>query len=107
MPKLVYFVSDLLFVSKIRETASQLGFEAIAGRDAQMASEARIIVVDLRPSGALELLDRLSDYNVPKVGFIDHERTEVMEAAQKKGCRALAKGQFSTELPKILAAHQL
>ena len=37
-----------------------------------------------------------------KIGFVDHERTDVMDAARERGCVALAKGKFSSELPRLL-----
>ena len=39
------------------------------------------------------------------VGFIDHEKTDVMDAARAKGCTdVMAKGQFANALPKLLAS---
>ena len=39
------------------------------------------------------------------VGFIDHEKTDVMDAARAKGCSdVMAKGQFANALPKLLAS---
>jgi hypothetical protein len=107
MAKIVYLVSDLLFVSKIREVAKQLGVEAEARRDAAALSEAaataQLVIVDLRHPAALAALDLLRDRAVAKVGFIDHEKTDVMEAARERGCRAYAKGAFAKELPSLLA----
>jgi hypothetical protein len=38
------------------------------------------------------------------VAFIDHERTDVMDAARAKGAgQVMAKGQFANALPKLLA----
>ena len=38
------------------------------------------------------------------VGFIDHERVEIMDEARAKGCTdVMAKGQFANALPKLLA----
>src|SRR5262249_24878968 len=108
MAKVVYLVQDLLFTSKIRETARQLGWDAEAARDpgqlAQAAPSATLVILDLRRPDALPTLDALAQIAVEKVGFIDHERVEVMEAARDKGCRAYAKGKFSTELASILSS---
>jgi hypothetical protein len=107
VPKIAYLVSDLLFVSKIRETATQLGFELVSARDpaglAAAAAGAALAIVDLRRPDALPALDALAGLPLTKVGFIDHERTETMDAARERGCQALAKGRFATELPRILA----
>jgi CheY-like chemotaxis protein len=111
MANVVYWVQDLLFVSKIREVARQLGVQATSVRDAgallDAARQAQLVILDLRSPAALEALDRLAadpaTQAVAKVGFVDHERTEVMERARERGCKALAKGRFSTELPLLLA----
>jgi hypothetical protein len=106
MADVIYWVQDLLFVSKIREVAHQLQLAAAPVRDEKAlldgAAGSRIVIVDLRIPAAVDALARLPP-SLPKVGFIDHERTDVMERAQSLGCRALAKGKFSTELPHILA----
>jgi hypothetical protein len=111
MAGVVYLVQDLLFVSKIRETARQVGLDAAAARDPAglhaAAAGAKIVIVDLRLPGALAALDLLAGdpatRTIRKVGFIDHERVDVMERARERGCEALAKGKFSTELPRLLA----
>jgi hypothetical protein len=108
MAKLVYLVQDLLFTSKIRETAKQLGWDVEAARDpaqlAAAAATAQLVLLDLRRPDALATLDQLAQISVEKIGFIDHERVDVMDAARERGCRAYAKGKFSTELPGILAS---
>jgi hypothetical protein len=107
MAKVIYLVSDLLFVSKIRETAKQVGVEAESVKDPAAlpaaSATAQLVILDLRRPDALAILDSLPKH-VATVGFIDHELVEVMQAARDKGCRAFAKGKFSTELPALLAA---
>ena len=107
MAKVVYWVTDLLFTSKIREVAKQLGVEAAAVRDvatlAAAAPTAGLVIVDLRLPAALDALAALESVAVTKVGFIDHERVDVMETARARGCRAYAKGAFAKELPSLLA----
>jgi hypothetical protein len=107
MASVVYLVSDLLFTSKIREVARQLGLECAAARDtAQLsaaAGDAKLVIVDLRRPDALAALDAISGSAARKVGFVDHERTDVMDAARDRGCVALAKGKFATELPRLLS----
>ena len=42
---------------------------------------------------------------VPRVGFVDHELVEVMDAARARGCgRVLTKGQFARDLPALLTS---
>jgi len=110
--EVVYFVRDLLFVSKIREAAGHLGVEVAAARDLDAlereASGARVVIIDLRLGDAMAALERLARATQPSnaetVGFVDHERLDVMETARALGCRRiLAKGQLAAELPRLLA----
>ena len=105
MADVIYWVQDLLFVSKIREVAQQLQLQSSSVRDAQalidQAAHSKVVIVDLRIPAAVDALEKLPK-DLPKIGFIDHERTDVMERAQSFGCRALAKGAFSKELPLLL-----
>ena len=112
MQPVVYLVRDLLFVSKIRETADQLGVPVAPARDPESlrdaARDARLVIVDLRRPDALSALELLAAdpaaAAVPSVGFVDHERTDVMDAARARGCgTVLAKGRFASELPALLA----
>jgi len=113
MAEVVYFVRDLLFVSKIRETAEQLGVSVTPARDletfAREAAGARLVIVDLRLADAATALERLARTVTPlpqaTVGFVDHERLDVMETARALGCtRVLAKGEFASALPRLLAS---
>jgi CheY-like chemotaxis protein len=112
VPDVVHFIQDMLFASKIREAAKHVGVTVQAARDpaalAAAAREAKLVIVDLRLPRALEALDALAAdaaaRAVPTVGFVDHEKTDVMEAARAHGCRqVMAKGQFANALPKLLA----
>ncbi len=110
MADVVYLVTDLLFSSKIRETATQLGLSVARATTADAlvdgAREAEVVIVDLRLPGALDALARLeaAGPTARRVGFIDHERTDVMDAARHAGCHeVLAKGAFSKRLPELLA----
>ena len=98
-------MNDLLFTSKIRETAAQLGLDVqpvrAAGDVAAATGDARFFIVDLRRPDALAALDAAAPA-AKKIGFVDHERTDVMDAARARGCLALAKGKFSSELPRLL-----
>jgi hypothetical protein len=106
MAAVVYLVSDLLFTSKFRESALQLGLDVQAvrgpGEVAGATAGARVFIVDLRRPDALDALEAAAS-GARRIGFIDHERTDVMEAARSRGCVALAKGKFSTELPRLLS----
>jgi hypothetical protein len=105
MAEVVYLVTDLLFTSKIRETAQQLGLDVQAVRNAAdvpvATVDARIFIVDLRRPDALASLEAAAP-SAKKIGFVDHERTDIIDAARERGCIALAKGKFSSELPRLL-----
>jgi hypothetical protein len=112
MANVVYLVQDMLFSSKIRETAKLLGLTVQGLRDpaalvAAAAAGATLVIVDLRLPAALDALGLLAAdpvaSAVPSVGFIDHERTDVMDQARSRGCgQVMAKGQFATGLAKLL-----
>jgi hypothetical protein len=108
----VHFITDMLFSSKVREAAKHVGLTIQGVREPQAlavaARDAKLVIVDLRVPRALDALDALAGdpaaRAVPSVGFIDHERTDLMDAARAKGCgQVMAKGQFANTLPKILA----
>jgi DNA-binding NarL/FixJ family response regulator len=109
----VQFIQDMLFTSKVREVAKQSGVTVQTARDpaalVAAAREARLVIVDLRLPRALEALAAVAAdaaaSGVRRVGFVDHEKTEVMEAARAAGCtEVMAKGQFANALPRLLAA---
>jgi len=111
MADIVYLVQDMLFTSKIRETAKSFGLTVQSVRDpaalATAASEAKLVIVDLRLPLALDALTALAAHPtaraVPSVGFIDHEKIDVMDAATARGCgQVMAKGQFANGLPRLL-----
>ena len=113
MADVVYMISDMLFSSKLREAAKATGVTIQPAREpaafAAAAREAKLAIVDLRLPAALSALDALAaspaSAPVRTVGFIDHERTDVMDQARAKGCAdVMAKGQFANALPKLLSS---
>ena len=109
----VYLVKDLLFTSKIREAASHLGVEVTSARDpaglVTAARAAQLVLIDLRLPEALGALEALAadpaTAGIASVGFVDHERTDVMAAARTRGCTTvMAKGEFANALPQLLGA---
>jgi hypothetical protein len=109
----VYIVRDLLFVSKIREVAEPLGVPVAGVRDVETlpgtARGARLVVLDLGLPQALRALELLAGdpetAAIQTVGFVGHERLDVMETAKALGCgQVMAKGEFATKLPGLLRA---
>ena len=109
-------VEDLLFKSKISETASQLGIEAAFPRnprkllDALRESPPDLLVLDLN-SARFEPLALLRDVksdeatrDVSTVGFLSHVQRDLAVAAREAGCdRVVARSAFTKDLPRILA----
>ena len=109
-------VEDLLFRSKISETASQLGVEASFPRnpgkllEAVRESPPDLLVLDLN-SARFEPLSLLSDVksdeatrDVTTIGFLSHVQKDLAVAAREAGCdRVVARSAFTKNLPEILA----
>ena len=109
-------VEDLLFRSKINETAQTLGIEAAFPRSPRKLFEALrdappdLLILDLN-SARFEPLDLLrtvksegATHNVRTVGFLSHVQKDLAVAAKEAGCdRVVARSAFTKDLPKILA----
>jgi len=109
-------VEDLLFKSKISETASTLGIEASFPRNPKRLLEALresppdLLVLDLN-SARFEPLSLLRSVksdeatsDVPTVGFLSHVQKDLAVAAREAGCdRIVARSGFTRDLPHILA----
>src|ERR671917_2546291 len=107
-------VEDLLFRSKISETAEQLGIEARFPRSPKKLLEALresppdLLVLDLN-SARFEPLDILrtvksNEVGIPTVGFLSHVQRDLAVAAREAGCdHVMARSAFTRDLPKILA----
>jgi PleD family two-component response regulator len=109
-------VEDLLFRSKISETASQLGVEASFPRNPKKLLEAvhdsppDLLVLDLNSARfePLSLLQALRSERatggVTTVGFLSHVQKDLAVAAREAGCdRIVARSAFTKDLPEILA----
>src|SRR5919107_4085735 len=108
-------VEDLLFKSKISETASTLGIEASFPRNPKRLLEALhesppdLLVLDLNSARfePLALLQTIrsdaATRNVPAVGFLSHVHKDLAVAAREAGCdRIVARSAFTRDLPQIL-----
>jgi len=105
-------MEDLLFKSKVSETASQLGIEAKFPRNQQKLlaavreSPPDLLVLDLNSARfePLSLLREIDEENVPTVGFLSHVQKDLAVAAREAGCdRVMARSAFTRDLPLILA----
>lgn len=109
-------VEDLLFKSKISETAETLGIEASFPRSSKKLlgalreSPPDLLVLDLNSARfePLELLRTVKSDDATKdvttVGFLSHVQKDLAVAAKKAGCdKVMARSAFTKDLPKILA----
>ncbi len=109
-------VEDLLFRSKISETAEQVGVEAAFPRnprrllEALRASPPDLLVLDLNSARfePLELLRTVGSdaalRNVSTVGFLSHVQADLAIAAREAGCdRVMARSAFVENLPRVLS----
>ena len=109
-------VEDLLFRSKISETASQLGVEAEFPRSPKRLLEALresppdLLVLDLNsarfePLALLQAVKSHEDLGrVSTIGFLSHVQKDLAVAAREFGCdKVVARSAFSRDLPQILA----
>jgi len=107
-------VDDLLFLSKIQETAKHLGVEVKAAQPADLAEAAlttapKALLVDLnhRSGKAWEVLRVLKSDSKTKditiIGFVSHVQSELIAAAREAGCDlVLARSAFVSQLPSLL-----
>lgn len=109
-------VEDLLFRSKISETAHQLGIEISFPRspkklqDAIKTSPPDLLILDLNssrfePLGLLQTVkSEESTRGIKTLGFLSHVQKDLAVAAKEAGCdRVMARSAFTKDLPKVLA----
>jgi PleD family two-component response regulator len=109
-------VEDLLFRSKISETASTLGIEASFPRSPKKLLETLretppdLLILDLNSARfePLALLQTVKSEeatrDVSTVGFLSHVQKDLAVAAREAGCdRVVARSAFTRDLPRILA----
>jgi CheY-like chemotaxis protein len=114
--RVVAAVEDLLFKSKISETANTLGVEVLFPRSPKKLVEKvhesppDLLVLDLNSARfePLQLLEQLKSdevsRGVPVVGFLSHVQKDLAVAARESGCdRVMARSAFTRDLPEILA----
>jgi CheY-like chemotaxis protein len=105
-------VDDLLFRSKIREVAKQVGADVLFARtpaEAVEAARARpaLAVVDLHADklDPLGTLAALQEEGVKSIGFFAHVQTDLARAALEAGAtQVMPRSAFALRLPEILSA---
>ena len=113
MAQVVALIDDLFLLSKLLETAKQVGVDlrTCATADALGAEIAqappRLVVVDLNansdPLPAFERM-RASGAEIPSIGFLSHVQVDLAERARAAGCReVMPRSKFTQNLATILA----
>ena len=107
-------VDDLLFLSKIQETAKRLGVAVESARPVDLPKLAiedvpNALIIDLnhRSGKALEVLrtlkSNLKTKDLAVVGFVSHVQDDLIAAARDAGCDlVLARSAFVKQLPSVL-----
>lgn len=109
-------VEDLLFRSKISETAKELNVEAKFPRkpgkllNAARESPPDLLILDLNSTRfePLELLSALKSDEATReiltVGFLSHVQKDLAVAAKEAGCdRVMARSAFTKDLPRVVS----
>ena len=107
-------VDDLLFLSKIQETAQHIGVAVKSARPADLAKLAmeavpNALIIDLnhRSGKALEVLRTLKSgfktKDIAVIGFVSHVQKDLVAAARDAGCDlVLARSAFVSQLASLL-----
>ena len=110
--KILAAIHDMMFSSKVTACAKGKPIEWLKRgtrvADAVLASQPDVLLIDL----AAPQLDALNAIREIKsgaakgctvIGYIDHTREEVIEAARAAGCdQVMSKGEFARRLPQLL-----
>jgi len=115
MAAIVAVIDDLFFVSKLQETAKQVGAQLQTQRaadfrtDSLRASKPALAIFDLNAASAdaVELIRQLKADNelkdIPVVAFLSHVQTDLQRAAQQAGAdQVLPRSQFTATLADLL-----
>jgi PleD family two-component response regulator len=109
-------LDDLMFTSKIKTAASQLGVPVVFARSAAAAldemqgSPPALVILDLNsartdPLGIVAAMKAHPTLAlIPTVGFVSHVRADVIDAARQAGVgEVLARSAFTARLSEILS----
>ncbi|HLF41798.1 MAG TPA: hypothetical protein VI854_10050 [Acidimicrobiia bacterium] len=107
--RVVGLIHDLMFSTRLRDTARDLGHDCRVVRRADdvpgALAEADILVVDLMVAGggALDAVSAARDAGVTVVAYGEHVRADVLQAARDAGAdEVLTRSEFAYRLPVLL-----
>jgi len=105
---------DLIFTTKVKETAMELGYWIlVAGTDSSARSllktqGLRVVFIDLTAGevaapGAVSEYRKLASPDAPFVAFGPHVEAGTLAAARAAGCQTvMPRSKFAAELPELL-----
>ena len=115
MAGILAVVDDLMFVSKIKTSASQLGVSVsfVRSSDAALAqmrtSAPSLVIFDLNnprtdPLGTVAAMKKDPALaSIPTLGYVSHVQTDLIDAARHAGVdEVLARSAFTARLAEIL-----
>ena len=107
--KVLGCIHDLMFSTRLRDTARDLGHDCQVVRKAAdvpaALDDADIVVIDLMVAGggALEAVAAARDAGVVVVAYGEHVRADVLQAAREAGAdQVLTRSEFAFRLPVLL-----
>ena len=108
-------LDDLMFTSKIKTTAGQLGVTVTFARSAEAALDGMrkaapsLVILDLNnartnPLGIVAAMKQEPELaSIPTVGYVSHVQTDVIAAARDAGVGdVMARSAFTQQLAEIL-----
>jgi|SRR5579875_1099080 len=114
-PKIVVVVEDLVFLSKIQQTAKLMDVETEVvglqklGERLSTPDSVTAVIFDLnhRSGQAVESLRAMktdpTTRRIPSIAFLSHIQTDLAKAARDAGCDLLlARSAFTEQLPELL-----
>jgi PleD family two-component response regulator len=114
---IIAVLDDLMFTSKIKTTAGQLGVAVTFARSADAAlAEMRtrapsLVIFDLNnartnPLAIVAAMKHDPELaSIPTIGYASHVQTDVIDAARQAGVGdVMARSAFTQQLPQILGA---
>lgn len=110
----LYLTQDLMFLSRVAGTGSQLGLavQGVSSADQLLSAAedeaAELVIVDLSLPGldvaaVVQSLRQLPCGGPPTVGYAPHVHVARLDAAREAGCtEVLTRGQFNKQVDKLL-----
>lgn len=110
--KILAAIHDLMFSSKVNAAARGKPIEWLkrGTRVAEQvkASKPDVLLIDLASPhldavNAIREIKSGDEKSVTVIGYVDHTREDVIEAARAAGCdQVMSKGEFARRLPELL-----